>query len=326
MDKAVGERAGQAIGEKVFPGCVIGIVRASSERQIQAFGRYTYDADSPEVTGGTVYDVASVTKSIPLASLAALSIEKGEFALADPVKRYVPELRNDHGATIEDLLRYRVCGTRLSTLRHKTFEEIRTHVLERGFDAPPGESVYTNLPAYVLGLIIERVGGKSLPALAQEYLFGPLGMERTIFFPSPDDCAPTEVDERGKVKGLPHDESAYVFAKARRAAGHAGLFSTVPDLLNFLEALFAGELPAVFEGAQQGLGWQTEGEFLGSRPEGRFGKTGFTGCSVACDTERGIGLVMLSNRTYPKRPPDQYAINRFRRDIADIVFDRTRLH
>lgn len=312
-------RAMRGVQEKVFPGCVVGIVRANGEREIQAFGRFTYEADSLEVTEHTVYDLASVTKSIPLASLVALSIEKRKFALDDKVKKYVPELCNDHGATIEDLLRYRVKGTQLSTLRYRTFEEIRTHVLEHGFDAPPGESVYTNLPAFILGLILERAEGAPITSLAQEIFFGPLDMKETTFFPSPADCAPTEIDERGEVRGLPHDESAYVFARASRAAGHAGLFSSAPDILNFLEALLAGDFPHILKGARKGLGWQTEGVFLGSSPAGRFGKTGFTGCSVVCDPARVIGLVILSNRTYPKRPADQDAVNIFRRDIADVV-------
>jgi CubicO group peptidase (beta-lactamase class C family) len=132
---------------------------------------------------------------------------------------------------------------------------------------------------------------------------------------------PTEIDEEGEVQGLPHDESARVFARARRAVGHAGLFSTAPDLLNFFEALLSGKYPHLVSGAQKGLGWQLAQEYFMGRGvrEHTFGKTGFTGCSVLCDTERGIALVILSNRTYPKRPPDDAAINAFRRDIADIL-------
>src|SRR5262249_15501650 len=156
---------------------------------------------------------------------------------SDPIKTHIPELQHDQDATIEDLLRYRVRGTQMSKLKFNTFEEIRTNVLESGFEGPSGESIYTNLPAYILGIVLERVGGAMLPALAHHYFFEPLQMEHTTFFPSVSDCAPTEIDFRGEVLGLPHDESAYVFAKARRAVGHAGLFSTAGDLLNFLDAL-----------------------------------------------------------------------------------------
>jgi len=51
-----------------------------------------------------------------------------------------------------------------------------------------------------------------------------------------------------------------------------------------------------------------------------FGKTGFTGCVCVCDIEREVGFVILSNYTYPTRKPDAVLINKFRSDIADIVF------
>ncbi len=337
MPSEVAARAERAIQESVFPGCVVGVVRQSGEREVMPFGGLTYDANSPVVRDDTIYDLASVTKSIPIASLAAVLIDEGKFKLTDSVKEYIPEIQNDHGATIEDLLTYRVRGVQLSTIRNTTFEEIRTHVFKTGFDGPPGEHAYTNLPAFLLGIILERVGGRILPALADEYFFGPLAMQDTTFFPAcaeasagrPHDVgrvAPTEISEDGKdIRGIVHDESARVFALARRAVGHAGLFSTAPDTLNFLEALLQTKYPSVVDGAQRGLGWQVSAPWFMGKVAGRhaFGKTGFTGTSVVCDVERGIAFVILSNRTYPKRPPDATsiysAINVFRSDIADII-------
>lgn len=317
--------AREAIAQRVFPGCVIGILKGG-RTIVESFGRLMYDADAPPVTRDTAYDLASVTKSIPTASLALSLLAEGALSLADPVARFVPEMRNHFGATIGDLLRYRVRGSRMSSLRYRTFEEIRTCILEGGFAGPPGGSVYTNLPAYVLGVIVERAAGSSLAALAERRFFSPLGMTATTFFPASSDCAPTEIDERGEMRGLPHDESAYVFARARRSAGHAGLFSTAGDALLFFEALLRGGMPAVAKGAQDGLGWQVRDPyFMGSRVGPcAFGKTGFTGTSVLCDIERGIALVILSNRTYPKRPADAFsrssATNRFRAAVADAVF------
>jgi CubicO group peptidase (beta-lactamase class C family) len=318
---SVAARVQQALDGKVFPGCVIGTIRANGSREILPFGALTYDGEP--VSEHTVYDLASVTKSIPTASLTLQLMSAGAFSLGHTVKMFIPELQNDFGATIEDLLRYRVHGLALSKLRVHTFEELRAHTLERGFDGPPGESVYTNLPAFLLGMVLERVGGESIAALAQRHFFGPLAMDGTTFFPSVGDCAPTEVDLRGEVRGLPHDESAYLFAKARRTAGHAGLFSTASDLLTFTEALIAGAYPAIVEGAEYGFGWQREGDLFGSHPrEHVFGKTGFTGTSLTVDIERRTALVILSNRTYPTRPADSFAINALRKDIADIVMQQ----
>jgi len=359
MDDAVEQqiraRAERAIAAHVFPGCVVGLIRVPCPSEAVGEGGNkqivipvgTLDGTSP-VSENTIYDVASITKSIPLASLALTLIAEGKLSLIDRATKYLPELQNHHDATIEDLLRYRVTGLRLSQLHLKTFEEIRTHVFEHGFDAPAlsrrslgeggrGWGAYTNLPAFLLGIVIERITGEILSALAHRYFFEPLGMKDTSFFPEVpdtsisadrqilmclhDNIAPTEIVDGKEIRGIVHDESARVFARARRAVGHAGLFSTAQDLRTFLEALLVGKLPAVVAGAEQGLGWSIDEPWRRGRYSSKmFSKTGFTGCLVAADAEKGIGLVILSNRTYPRRPPDNSAINIFRKDIADIVF------
>lgn len=335
MHKEIEAQVKQAIQKEVFPGCVIGLVNRAGERTILPFGRLTYEPDSPAVTEDTIYDLASVTKSVPTAPLAAMFIKERRLRLMDRVRTYLPELQNDRDATIEDLLLYRVRGPRLSELTDRTPEEILAHVLAQGFIAPAGEPEYTNLPALLLGLVAERIGGDTLDMLAQRYFFGPLNMTNTSFFPTKNGhpmsiIAPTEINARGEVRGLPHDESAYVFAKAGRAAGYAGLFSTAPDMLNFLEALLRGEYPYIVRAAEAGLGWQLhEPYFMGTHAGAHtFGKTGFTGTSVVVDMARGIAFVILSNRTYPQRPPDAISpdcvVNIFRRDIANSVLSRSR--
>jgi CubicO group peptidase (beta-lactamase class C family) len=324
MPEDIATRSLQAIQGKLFPGCVVGIVWKSGERIVLPFGNFTYDARSPVVEENTVYDLASITKSIPLASLALLMIANGKLKRDTMVRTHVPELKNHYDATVQDLLTYRVQGPQLALLKDKTSDELLAHVFESGFSAPPGESLYTNLPALLLGLIIERVEGTSLDRLAKTELFSPFGMRWTGFFPSqPQLIPPTEVDDwRGEVQGLPHDESAYVFAKEKRAAGHAGLFSSAHDILHFLETLLYGDLRPVTGGAQMGLGWQvSDPRFMGehARPL-TFGKTGFTGTSCVVDMDRGVAFVILSNRTYPKRPQTDAAIYRFRADIADMIF------
>lgn len=321
MREQVLARAQKAIKDAVFPGCVVA-VSVRGERNIIPCGALTYRSAAPSVAENTVYDLASITKAIPTASLALNFLEKGAFELVDSVKKYIPELNNDFGATIEDLLRYRVEGPRMSVLAHLSADGIRTHILEHGFAGAPGASVYTNLPAFLLGMVLERFAGDTLDDLAEGHFCMPLAMRDTGFFPPEKErCAPTEVVDGGEVRGTVHDESARVFARAGIAVGHAGLFSTAPDLLAFLESLMSGTYPNVLDGAERGLGFEKNAAWMGRAVSSRaFGKTGFTGTSFLCDPEKGKALVILSNRTYPIRPHDSGAIGAFRRDIADIVF------
>lgn len=323
MPNAVSERTERAIAEKVFPGCVVGVVYTGGERDIQAFGCLTYE-DLSVVEKNTIYDTASITKSIPTASLILHYIESGALSLSDDVSRFIGEVKKS-GITIEDLLAYRIQSPRLSALKDSHPDEILARVFS-GELKRSAESSYANFPALLLGIIAERVGGGSLAQLAEDIFFKELDMVDTTFFPSDTGVAPTEIESwRGEVRGIVHDESAYAFMKHGRAVGHAGLFSTVPDLLNFLEALLVGRYPYIVRGGEAGLGWQrAQAWFMGDHISHKtFGKTGFTGGSIVIDAERGIALAILSNRTYPKRPPDassiHSAVNMFRRDIANII-------
>ncbi len=346
MPNEIQVRAERAIREKVFPGCVIGFVERGKQRAVLPFGAYTYDADAAPVLENTIYDVASITKSIPTASLALHYIDSGQLALTDKLIVYVPEFRNSDRelVTIKHLLTYTLGGYAFSALKNKTPHELFETIMTHDFTVHPGSGfLYSNVPAFLLGLVVEKIGGDTLENLAQTIFFQPLGMARTSLLPqyfSRDDIAPTEIEEwRGHVQGSVHDESAYVFTvKGGKAVGHAGLFSTAPDLLNFLDMLLhKGEMggrqylsPGIIAemstnqipelGASTGLGWQLQQRWMGhSAGKHTFGKTGFTGTSVCVDVERGIGLVILSNRTFPKRPQNDDVIYQFRSDIADIV-------
>src|SRR3989344_2694337 len=123
MHNEIKVRAERAIQEGVFPGCVVGFVQASGERTVLPFGHFTCDANAPAVREDTIYDLASVTKSIPTASLALTLMAEGKLQSGDKVSNYLPELKNDHGATIEDLLTYCVSGQRLSMLKDKSPDE-----------------------------------------------------------------------------------------------------------------------------------------------------------------------------------------------------------
>lgn len=326
MPDAIETVAHRAIKNGVFPGCTIALVR-KGERFVRAFGTLAHNGEPARED--TIYDLASITKSIPVASLILKLADDEVLAFTDLVRTWIPELQNDHAATIEDLLRYRVHGEPMSLIAQLAPKEIQQHIFRTGFADLPGESHYSNLPAYLLGIIIERATGKRIDRLAHETFFGPLNMASTFFGLGAEytdvsvysAIAPTETLETGDVVGIVHDESARAFARDGIVVGHAGLFSNANDMATFLEALLAGSFPYIVKGAQRGLGWElNRGAFMGSHFGPRtIGKTGFTGTSVVCDCDRGVGLVILSNRTYPNRPETNMAINEFRHAVADMV-------
>jgi CubicO group peptidase (beta-lactamase class C family) len=342
------QRIKKAIEEKVFPGCVVGIARKAAERTILPFGSYTYDNNAPVIKEDSIFDVASITKAIPTSSLALRLIDENKLNLDDRVIAFIPELRSSARERIlvcHLLTQTLDFGFRLSDFKDKSPEEILDAIYSTELRNKPGETFfYTNATSILLGIVVERISGKCLATFADDIFFFPLGMKRTSFFPESfnrEEIVPTEIDPwRGRlVQGEVHDESAFALRK-KMIAGSAGLFSTVPDILTFLEMMLndgeQGSRPFLsreilngvqtchvdIPGACTGLGWELcQRRFMGSKCSVRsFGKTGFTGCSCVVDPEKGMAFVLLSNYTFPKRKPDMLAINSVRRDCADMVF------
>lgn len=346
MEKLISERIDRAIKEKVFPGCVIGIVHKNGDRQILPFGNFTYEPNSPAIKEDSVYDLASITKSIPTGSIALTLIDQGKLKLTDKLIDYIPEFNNSdrENVLIKHLLTYTIDGYGLASLKQNTAIELFNTLLTHDFEKRPGTVFkYTNIPSALMGLVIEKITGKTLDVLADKYFFKPLKMERTTFFPEKfriEEIVPTEIDDwRGLVRGVVHDESAYICKKEDKIVGHAGLFSAAGDILNFLEMLLnrgrfdgktyfseniieqisTNQIPELNDFT--GLGWELNqprfmGKYCGPKT---FGKTGFTGTLCVCDVEKEIAYVILSNRIYPKRPKDSVAINLVRADIGEII-------
>lgn len=350
MNDHIRSAALSAISRHVFPGCVIGYVTRDGKKEVIPCGYFTYEEDSPVVEEDTMYDTASLTKSIVTSTLALMLIDQGRLKLADKLKDFVPEFRNSDKdiVTIKHLLTYTIDGYGLASLKlpkparmHDLFEVLMT----RDFQKRPGtEFKYSNIPATFLGLVIENITGKTLDSLADELLFIPLNMKRSTFFPERfpyENIVPTEIDDnRGLVRGIVHDESAYLCKQEGKIVGHAGLFSTMPDILTYLEMLLRGgeldgkryvseEMVHEIETNQTpelkdevGLGFEIhQPRYMGQGcTQKTFGKTGFTGTLIIVDREKGVAYSILSNRTYPYRPPDAALSQQFRKEIGDIIF------
>ena len=224
-------------------------------------------------------------------------------------------------------------------------QEVLDSIFNGSLMALPGQKYYyTNPPSILLTIIIERIYGKSLDKIASELFFDPLNMQSTTFYPKNlknHDIAPSEIDLRGEVHSEVHDEAAWALSKINKLAGNAGLFSNAQDLVKFSQMLLSrGNYnghqyfsKAIYKqiytnqienlGDIAGLGWElNQPHFMGTKASAQcFGKTGFTGTSILVDPIKQISIVILTNRTYPKRPKDSKQICKVRSKIADIIFE-----
>lgn len=176
----------EAIKNKIFPGCALGVVDREGNREIFSFGNFTYEATSPMIKNDTIFDVASITKSIPTGSLALQLIDDGAMKLTDKLIDHLPEFRNSdrENVLIKHLFTYTLDGYGLAALKEKNASRLYETLLTRDFEKRPGTVFkYTNIPAALLGLVIERITGDTLDTLADTHFFKPLAMHRTTFYP-----------------------------------------------------------------------------------------------------------------------------------------------
>lgn len=335
-----------AIRNRVFPGCAIAAI-TDKKKEIIVGGNYTYDSDSAKVTQSSVFDVASITKAIPVSCLALLLIEDGALHLNDKMISFVPEFTGAYREliTIRHLLTQTLhFGFRLSDCKDLPLEEILCRIFQTDLQSVPGSTFsYANATSILLGMVIERCTGKDLESIAQQHFFKPLSMNSTSFLTErfkKEQFVPTEYDDwRGRIiQGEVHDESAWALRPL--IVGSAGLFSTISDLSNFAEMLvnngqwqgkqflreetiaemYTNQLTELDNG-QTGLGWElNQHDSMGIfHNVNIFGKTGFTGCSVAINPVCHSGYILLSNHLYPARRADRTEINHVRRKIAAII-------
>lgn len=335
------------VEEHAFPGAVVAVGIDGEVLFADAVGHYG-DEDRRPVTDSTVYDLASLTKVIGLTTAVMLLVAEEQIDLEAPVTEYLPEFSGDDKRDV--LVRHLLTHTsglpawRPLHLETENREEALDTVFATPLESVPGEHyVYSDLGAILMTLIVERVSGSRLDVLLENRVFGPLGMGWTRYRPPPewrDRIAPTEDDPwRGEVVwGEVHDENA---VRLGGVSGHAGLFSTAPDLARYAKWIldayhgrlepdaplfvpsdvvtdFTRRQPGP-EGSTRALGWDTpssEGSSAGTlMSRSSFGHTGFTGTSIWIDPETEMFVILLTNRVHPTREND--AIRRYRGMAAD---------
>lgn len=354
----------KAIAAKAFPGATLAI-GYRGKVAIHAFGHLSYDAKSPAIVASTMYDIASLTKVVATTTIVA-KLAEGDFPvpidLDAKVERYLPEWTATSEKGLADLFHENpneLAWRRKVTVRHllthtsglpafkeywrtsKSREESLSRIFAEPLEYEPGtKEVYSDLGIILLTEIIERLTGKPLDTLSNSFIFSPLDMRNTMYRPPQKlwpAIAPTEFDNQLRhklIQGEVHDENAYVLGGV---SGHAGLFSTAPDLAAFCQMLLNGGVyahhrilrratvtlftkPQELSNGTRTLGWAipTEGGSSGHYfSTHSFGHTGFTGTSIWIDPDRQLFVVLLTNRVHPTRENTQ--IQQVRPALHDAV-------
>jgi CubicO group peptidase (beta-lactamase class C family) len=244
----------ESIARNEIPGAVLAIVRHGKMAYIKAYGnKQVYPAAIP-MTENTVFDMASVSKSMSTAICAMILLEQGKIRMNDNVRNYIPGYKgweNEKGRQTDikiiDILTH-TSGlppyADVDSAKAKYGAPNRDGLIEhiatckRDF-APKTDFQYSCLNFITLQRIIEKVSGQDLRSFAKENIFDVLDMKHTDYNPEGETlalCAPTEKQADGSVlSGKVHDPLARIMNDG--ISGNAGVFSNADDIAILAAAL-----------------------------------------------------------------------------------------
>lgn len=336
----------KAIEDKVATGIAVGIVKKDGKVNEFVYGKT--EEGGANITRDTLFDLASLTKVVFTTPYILRLIEEGEISLNDPLNLFIEGFEDE--ITIKNLLTH-TSGLKSwlplfssdINLTNEVPYEVNTiskenaieKILKYGIESHPNAKVeYSDLGFILLGFVIEKVVERPLRDVAKEFL-NSLGMEKTSYEASGMVCATEEVGGKHLV-GVVHDENARSLGGV---SGHAGLFSNLKDLEKYAliilnegtydsNKFFLREsIRLIQETAtnelkpERTIGF-VKGRYLSTAPDfapfDSIGHTGFTGTSIYFDFEKGISIIILTNRVYYGRKNTKHM--HFRRVIGNLIY------
>ncbi|MEP0843302.1 MAG: serine hydrolase [Phycisphaerae bacterium] len=171
------------------PGCALAIVRNGGVIYQRGYGMANLEHGVP-ITPATLFHVASVSKQFTALAVLMLAAE-GRLSLEDEVRTFVPEMAGlsrpvrirhlmHHTSGMRDqweLLQYAGWRNEDVVLQDDVLKLI---FRQRDLNFEPGERFgYCNSSYTLMGLIVERVSGQTLPEFCRRRIFEPLGMKNT---------------------------------------------------------------------------------------------------------------------------------------------------
>jgi CubicO group peptidase (beta-lactamase class C family) len=267
--------------DKKMAGSVILVARHGKVVYFNSFGTRDIEANSP-MQNDVIFRIASQTKALVSVGIMILQ-EEGKLVISDPVGKYLPEFKETTVAqpreggsydvikakraiTLRDLLthsagisygngpaadKWKQAGIQgwYFADRDEPIAATISRLAALPMDAHPGEKYVYGYNTDILGVVIEKVSGKSLEEFITSRILTPLGMKDTHFY-----LPQTKVGrlatvysaysdkplERAPDPGAMVGQGAYVTGPRKSFSGGAGLLSTASDYAKFLQMMLNG--------------------------------------------------------------------------------------
>jgi D-alanyl-D-alanine carboxypeptidase len=183
----------EKLKDNAVPGAVVLVDKGGDGQWLQSFGTATVGSGVP-VRPGDYFRVGSITKTMTATVILQL-VQEGRIKVDDPVSRYYSGVPNGGTITIAQLLKMRsgladyMDSPAFLAQPDKVWppEALLALSFAKPVNFSPGSQFeYSNTNYILLGLIIEKLTGITVPEVFQHRIFEPLGLAHTSF-PTPAD-------------------------------------------------------------------------------------------------------------------------------------------
>ena len=230
-----------------------------------AVGYAVVEPERIEARTDTIYDLASLAKVLVTGLIAAQMVESGVLEPERSVSNYLSSLDTDdkRSVKVRDLLAHATgfCSWLPMYLLINSPDQIVDNIAGQELEAAVGSQViYSDLNFFLLQALVEKIGGKTIDALARKEIFIPLQLSDTSYNPGVALRRRIAASEKGNaferqtciekgylqppataggsdfrtdvIWGEVHDGNAYFMGGD---AGHAGLFGTAEEVFKIAQ-------------------------------------------------------------------------------------------
>ncbi len=300
-------------------GLSIGIIQ-NGKKATYHYGGTSQEGATP--TDASIYEIGSITKTFTTTILSQM-IQEGKLKLEDPVNNFLPDSLpplkyKEEVLTIKHLANHTSTfpseppnfATK-TTIPHDPFshytpDRIMDFLSTYTFESAPGETAsYSNFGMGLLGYILKNLDPQSYQQIVSDYITIPLNMPHTFVRLPAWEYRNATIGHNQALEQAPMWE----WGGNTTLLGAGAVKSTIPDMLNYLEAnieqdektafgkaaKFAQTASAIpYAGNKVALGWlhlPFEEHTITWHNGGTSGYRSFTGFI----TKEGIGVIILTN-------------------------------
>ncbi len=249
VEKKLEATLDRLMSEGEIPGAIVGVWVPGRGTWVVARGVSNLENNTPMRVDDRVR-IASVTKTF-VATVVLQLVDEGKLSLDDTIDRFVTRVPNGNAVTIRQLLNhtsglydfifdpvFQAACTADPLEKWTPRQLLSSSVLHDPYFAPGAKFHYSNTNYVLLGMVVEKLTGRSVGTEISRRILEPLSLRHTTFETTPEMAKPASrgySEEYGRLVDITHRDPSMGWASS-------GMSSNLDDLRTWSLAFANGGL------------------------------------------------------------------------------------